>query len=83
MQRITLLSMLECILGEITVVGTTFSPLSYLCLTVDPNGPFFYNGMFHLFLQQKGFEEELYWNGAVGWGHLVSQDLAHWTQVVS
>ena len=46
----------------------------------DPNGPMRYNGVYHLFLQQT-FPWDQDWNGGIGWGHLVSRDLAHWQEI--
>ena len=37
-------------------------------------GPFFFRGQYHLFMQQS-FPWVKGWNGAIGWGHLVSSDL--------
>ena len=37
----------------------------------DVNGPFFFNGIYHLFMQQS-FPWVKDWNNAIGWGHMVS-----------
>ena len=43
-------------------------------------GPFFFNGMYHIFMQQS-FPWVKGWNGAIGWGHMASRDLAHWKEI--
>ena len=48
----------------------------------DVNGPFFFQGVYHLFMQQS-FPWVKGWNGAIGWGHMVSTDLAHWKEISS
>jgi beta-fructofuranosidase len=46
----------------------------------DPNGPFVYQGYYHLFMQQN-FPWRSDWNEQVGWGHLVSSDLVYWREL--
>ena len=60
----------------------TFHPRMHTAHNNDVNGPFFLNGMYHLFMQQS-FPWVKEWNKAIGWGHMVSKDLAHWKEISS
>ena len=44
----------------------------------DPNGLCYYNGKYHAFFQYNPYAPQ--WD-TMHWGHAVSEDLIHWTQV--
>ena len=50
----------------------------------DPNGLFYYNGVYHFFAQHQPYTNEYGdWQELCnfGWGHAVSTDLVHWTEL--
>jgi sucrose-6-phosphate hydrolase SacC (GH32 family) len=44
----------------------------------EPHAPLYYNGMYHLFYQNNMVGT--YWRN-ICWGHLVSEDMVHWTPI--
>lgn len=53
-----------------------FTPIN--TWTNDPNGLFYYKGLYHLYFQNNPFDN--IW-GHMSWGHAVSKDLIHWTHL--
>ncbi|GAX79668.1 hypothetical protein CEUSTIGMA_g7109.t1 [Chlamydomonas eustigma] len=45
----------------------------------DPNGPFFYRGLWHLFYQYLPGSSK--WDWGLMWGHAVSSDQVHWKEL--
>lgn len=61
--------------------GPSFHIRDSSCGLNDPNGPFYFNGVYHLF-----YQDHLCMNrSGVGigpvWAHVVSRDLAHWARL--
>ena len=64
--------MIRFVQGELCFrISPHSSPPRWCCRA---QGPFFFRGQYHLFMQQS-FPWVKGWNGAIGWGHLVSSDL--------
>ncbi|MFB6229344.1 MAG: glycoside hydrolase family 32 protein [Halobacteriales archaeon] len=49
----------------------------------DPNGALYWNGRYHLFYQfwPPDVSRHRSWSEAMHWGHAVSEDLIHWTDL--
>lgn len=45
----------------------------------DPNGPIWWRGRYHLFVQRN--PRAPVWAPEISWGHAISSDLVHWAQV--
>ena len=45
----------------------------------DPNGMVWYNGEYHLYFQHN--PTNIKWENVLVWGHAVSTDMVHWTQL--
>ena len=54
----------------------SFHPRMHTAHNNDVNGPFYFNGVYHIFMQQD-FPWVKGWNGAIGWGHMVSVSVAN------
>ena len=47
----------------------------------DPNGLVYYQGEYHLFYQDRGVVAETGQSCGQAWGHAISRDLVHWTEL--
>lgn len=68
---------LEDILGG-DIYKTQYHGGPYQHWMNEPHAPFYYNGMYHLFYQSNMVGT--YWRN-ICWGHLVSEDMVHWTPI--
>jgi fructan beta-fructosidase len=71
------------IVGQDTVYHEALRPQFHFStrrgLQSDANGLVFYDGEYHLFYQHDPFDEQ--GAGNTYWGHAVSKDLVHWTEL--